>query len=531
MWEAPDTVFSFTQSVLLPEMEATQILVQSYFVNTQGLLEIVDKESIEMTVAQVYDTTIEVQPSRRCLLYLVMAIGFTMGPSHLNQRQSDIIDRLYSQDQWDQKIFATAKSLSDFLPGYEDGGICSIQAQALMSFFMLTVSKWNAASTYCGLAVRSAYAVGLHRGQETDCVFEPSLMVLRRKVWRSLFILDKLLAASLGRPSAITEQDCADDSLNVPDLVDKSSFGATAEVCQIISKILGMVYSTRSISFETAHILLEALKFWSVKLLDDWKVGKLSAPTSICARPGASGAASTMRILHLQLLGYYAKILICRPFFLHHFNQSSRDGSGTVHVFDRQTRMYALSRTCYIESLETIVLVKMAARTGQFPRFEPLVLHFLFDAILIVLCSRYADMHYNPMSISMVSHAVNILERCANFNLEAQQMVSVVHSFCEVVEQEMQVRASNANAGDEKNSRARLSSLCSHGSLYSPISDNQPVPNYQLVQTPYDGLLSPKDSQRGSRTLTQPWARFSPMSDDASQSRIMSEFKRSPPLN
>lgn len=62
------------------------------------------------------------------------------------------------------------------------------------------------------MAVRSAFALGLHR-DETMRIFSNNEQAVRRNLWRSLFVLDRFLAASLGRPTAIRESDCSGPTL------------------------------------------------------------------------------------------------------------------------------------------------------------------------------------------------------------------------------------------------------------------------------------------------------------------------------
>src|SRR3978361_1304758 len=62
------------------------------------------------------------------------------------------------------------------------------------------------------MAVRSAFSLGLHR-EETMCIFSTAEQSVRRNLWRSLFVLDRFLSASLGRPTAIRESDCSGTTL------------------------------------------------------------------------------------------------------------------------------------------------------------------------------------------------------------------------------------------------------------------------------------------------------------------------------
>src|SRR3954464_11984316 len=112
-----------------------------------------------------------------------------------------------------------------------------------------------------GMAVRSAYALGLHR-EETmnDFIFTQVQMTVRGNLWKTLFILDRFLAASLGRPTAISEDDCSCKIMPDPDVaspltsggpslgsVHARSLDSCVRSCHVIGVTL-KVFSSRKIS-------------------------------------------------------------------------------------------------------------------------------------------------------------------------------------------------------------------------------------------------------------------------------------------
>ncbi|KIH87472.1 hypothetical protein SPBR_04687 [Sporothrix brasiliensis 5110] len=91
-------------------------------------------------------------------------------------------------------------------------------------FYLLAVCRTDKCWTTLGLAVRIAQSIGLHvdagclphgthgQGQRRDgdavsaAAFHNA--ELRRRVWYSVYVLDRLLALQLGRPPAIHDEDC-----------------------------------------------------------------------------------------------------------------------------------------------------------------------------------------------------------------------------------------------------------------------------------------------------------------------------------
>lgn len=123
----------------------------------------------------------------------MFAVGLqlTRGSAAQSYRESQILKRLDGGSVDRAEVFyLNATHLSDPLSGFEDGDITSIQALLLLTVFMLTVAKRNAAwayfgtflfqlrlrhiiNIYAGMAVRSAYALGLHRKQLAS-IFTPT---------------------------------------------------------------------------------------------------------------------------------------------------------------------------------------------------------------------------------------------------------------------------------------------------------------------------------------------------------------------
>lgn len=66
------------------------------------------------------------------------------------------------------------------------------------------------------MAVRSAFALGLHREETLSIsLFTDVEQAERRNLWRTLYILDRIISTSLGRPTAIRESDSSGNILGV----------------------------------------------------------------------------------------------------------------------------------------------------------------------------------------------------------------------------------------------------------------------------------------------------------------------------
>lgn len=230
----------------------------------------------------------------------------------------------------------------------------------------------NILTCFLGMAVRSAFALGLHR-EETMCIFSISEQSVRRNLWRSLFVLDRFLAASLGRPTAIRESDCSGTTL----LTGEKSFSpyigglntdptssaleASVRSCHVIGVILEKVYSNRKISTKLAQEIADHCKGWP-RALD---------PSLHHRQASAANPTQGIAILHVNLLYCHSIILLTRPFFLFQMNKVH---AAQVTPEKHGTRMVKFAEACVIASSHTVSLVQSALEGQYLPHRNPFVL-------------------------------------------------------------------------------------------------------------------------------------------------------------
>ncbi|PON29655.1 fungal specific transcription factor [Trichoderma gamsii] len=328
-----------------------------------------------------------------------------------------------------EALFRAAKCLSDPLNAVEHADFWMIQAWTLMAFYMLITSKRNAAYAYCGMAVRSAYSLGMH--QETEMKFENE--TARRNLWRSLFVLDKFLATALGRPAAIYEEDCSSNVLYLPadqspksgqeeDDIRKAGLDSSVRIYTTISTMLKKVYSEKKVSTKLAQEIVGDCQLWA-----------LNAHPSLAADDLLSGKASKemgIPILHVQLLHYHSILLLCRPFFIDILVKTrptiSNDGEPFHRTFSRAEKF---SQACVAASTHSVMIIQAAFEAKYLPRCNPFILYFLFAATLIILSNEFAGLYENEHYAESVGSAIKIMDYCAATDVQAQRMLYILQSF------------------------------------------------------------------------------------------------------
>jgi hypothetical protein len=274
---------STRNSLLIPHKTTALYLVDAFFTNTHGLVHVFDRNYFYRALDTTYTDPLSADPNWLCLLNLVFAIGLTMAAPAQGTPEAAVIEKLRAEHVDRAEVFyLNAKSLNDPVIGLEDADFWSVQALLLMTIFMLAKSKRNTAFALLGMAIRSAYALGLHR-EETLVIFSVEDQVVRRNVWRTLFVMDRFLSCSLGRPPGISDEECTGDILKSPNPTagtddfgfqqtfhgagssgHTGSYGLEAAVrsCSVIGLILKKIYQQRRVSTKLAQEVADICKEW-----------------------------------------------------------------------------------------------------------------------------------------------------------------------------------------------------------------------------------------------------------------------------
>ncbi|KAH6963757.1 fungal-specific transcription factor domain-containing protein [Fusarium avenaceum] len=453
----------------LPCKDTAVTLVKLYFTKTSGFIDVLNQELIESIMNQFYDEPSRVGVPDKCLLYLTLSIGLALGDPQDNDS--------YSHGLKDQ-LLAEAEALSRPYDVYERPGghydaSWFLQILVLISYYMLATSRRNLAYEYCGRAVRRAYTLGIHRGNETEVdnfAAPQNQRALTRNIWRSLFILDRFLASSLGRPLAISDNEYSDSSLASPcgssirDILDP-----TVEACQIIGQTLNSIYPRRRVAFEVPNQMMNYLEHHP-----DFNNDGLFAN-------GMANSSHTMTQINIQLIGFYANIVVCRPFFLLRF----KDTVECKTLDGTEAEINKLSQRCVSQSLEAIRMVNNLRSISSY-HLDPIALYVLFDASLILLSSTYADIYASKEHLPLVANVMFILETWSKSSLYAGHFASRLELFRLDVEREMQAKVGKTSR------RPVYRSQHEPATSYEPSQYRSP-----FNPVPYGGLNPPCNSRRG----------------------------------
>lgn len=136
-------------SVPKPVMQEARYLIHRYAVATYCVLDLLDESELLQQLPQWLEETPAGSPAIPSpIFYLALAIGAQTCPEDMDDKAD-----LY---------FGYGRYLTA-LGCMEEPSIVTVQCYAMVTFYMLGSSRRNATFMNLGIAVRAAYALGLHR--------------------------------------------------------------------------------------------------------------------------------------------------------------------------------------------------------------------------------------------------------------------------------------------------------------------------------------------------------------------------------
>lgn len=229
------------------------------------------------------------------------------------------------------------------------------------------------------MAVRSAFALGLHR-RESLPAMPVSEREIRRNLWKTLVILDRFLSASLGRPTAINEDDCSESLLEPSEAPVESGGDGTDDMMahveglnavvrssQAIGIILKRVYSKRKVTTALAQEIAQKTRNWSAKLHPDLNWRRAHKPLT---------TGHGIALLHANLFQSHTTLLLTRPFFLFmvHKTQAARMKGDPSSGRNVRSKLEKFSRACVEASNNSIHVVHRAFLDDYLSQRNPFVL-------------------------------------------------------------------------------------------------------------------------------------------------------------
>jgi hypothetical protein len=390
-----------------PGPSEAQDLVRHYLLASSGVIDLFEPDEIteQLCAWTTRDPAAETDVGSS-IYYLVMAVGaLTRDAGDLDQAEF---------------YFMRGREIgvSSFL---EDPSVLTIQAYALIAFYMLSATRRNGAFMLLGIAVRAAYALGLHRS-DISKLFEPRERLARERVWKSLRVLDLYMSGSLGRPPATSEVDGGSVSWNRSTRdyegiqMNGRNTSATLRICFIFERILNEVYCRREVSVQLVESISRQYRDWTVQLPAGLQADSLDQK----AGTTSPSLRQTIGIAHLKGAYYWSIILLTRPFLIFKVSSKikgrSEDDDGAGHSVTM-----TLSEACIDAALRSIEIATDLVHTPGIPRRLFMITNSVFISAMVIGFAIFGDFDKSFPLLSSIAQAASILNIMAKDDMSARR--------------------------------------------------------------------------------------------------------------
>ncbi|KAH0020670.1 hypothetical protein KCU78_g6377, partial [Aureobasidium melanogenum] len=191
----------------------------------------------EEQLQQAYRGPPDIGDREACLAYcqtlLVLAFG-----------------QLYSVNQWSgfdgPPGFDFFTQALQYLPDmYEEGSVLFVGVLALIGYFLQNLNRRDAAFLYVGTALRMAISLALHQ-EVPDPRLDEASKEQRRRIWWSVYSLDRILCVKSGNPLTIDDQDIAvklpNRLSNEPEYCPAVCLRHYTQLSRILGRIMKTIY-------------------------------------------------------------------------------------------------------------------------------------------------------------------------------------------------------------------------------------------------------------------------------------------------
>lgn len=182
----------------LPPFEFAKRLYGAQYIYIGTIFSFLQPHAFETRLQNIYSHPPDLNNREECLAYCQILLIFAYG-------------QMYSVNQWSGTEgppgFTYFKHALWLLPDiHQEGSILFVEVLSLIAPYMQNLNRRDAAFLYIGLALRMAISLGLH--QEVD---DPVMDIVerehRRRVWWSVYSMDRIISVKSGNPISIHDED------------------------------------------------------------------------------------------------------------------------------------------------------------------------------------------------------------------------------------------------------------------------------------------------------------------------------------
>lgn len=310
----------------------------------------------------------------------------------------------------------------------EDPSISTVHSNVLITLYLLAAARRNAAFMYLGLAVRAAYALGIHRS-DINSVFAPPEYAERERAWRVLRVLDMFMSSSQGRPPSTSE---------TRDTTDELSYSALNDLCSIYEATLLEVYVKREVSTDTLERLSERHRMWSARFVDSKGLGSIPGTEFVQVEDRRE---TNLALCFLKQSYYGSIMLLARPSLVEAvtgrvsqmqatIENTSREKAGGMNLSSPSTDEVMVN-ACVDSAVHTVELLQGLVKGSNVPKRLPFLINSLFISSLVLGFAYFGDLDDKfPLNRSL-EDAQRLLSLFTEHDAVARRHLTITKKLCE----------------------------------------------------------------------------------------------------
>ncbi|GES58803.1 coma-domain-containing protein [Aspergillus terreus] len=354
-----------------PNNDEAQQLARQFLLATTPLLDLFDLNEFHPRLANWVENPTGDEDTVSSIFYLVLAIGAQVSSTEQSTAE---------------QYFLSGRQLA-FAAFTETPSIFTIQSYILITMYMLGACRRNGAFMNLGIALRAAYAVGIHR-KEANALFCTRERRARERVWKSLRMMDLFLSASLGRPPATSDFDCdprqdmfpAEDQRRLQP--DEQLSLTVVWLCRIFERILTEVYMRQVVSISVAEAVSNQHRAW-VRNVPAF----LQMQTE---QNGTKTLEGTLAAAHVFGSYYWSIILLTRPFLIYRIAQYVKSKNESTGLSETN-RIALFSDACVYSALRGLNIIDELAQHKNLPRRLPFLMNSVFNSAVVLGAAFFGD--------------------------------------------------------------------------------------------------------------------------------------------
>ncbi|EGW35390.1 uncharacterized protein SPAPADRAFT_146579 [Spathaspora passalidarum NRRL Y-27907] len=311
----------------LPRRDHCNVMIKFFENNINQTWYIFDMKDFKLNIVDyIYENPIRAPVEKLSLLHLVFSLGLLFA----EKANSYLVEEMKPAGVTSTDFFESGFNLMRNI--IDDGKLWLSQAYFLVYFYYQSTSKRSTSFLMLSTAIRNAQTLGLHRKFINESFRDQNYVTHRRKLWKSLYICDRISSILLGRPLLISDYDWDDtgdddDTVYAPDGmtldIQYTSLNYNARIAIILGKIIQNFYIDGIVDLLRAERIAIDLKTWSINLPSAIQIDKIldvegsTATTSPVDNPLHKVKSDNYGLLLIHMSQLYGIILLSKPFFMY----------------------------------------------------------------------------------------------------------------------------------------------------------------------------------------------------------------------